>query len=116
MPIVVNDVLSDRFTGNDDVVDHAEEYGRIGADGKIMVSRLENMLNRYNVRLNDYMNYGIDDNHEARGVRLIAKEELGPMEALGRFQVFFVKDEPVGYPLEGPLEMIFDYNLIEERL
>lgn len=116
LPIVVNDVLSDRFTGNDDVLDHAEEYGRIGADGKIMVSRLENMLNRYNVRLNDYVNYGIDDNHEARGVRLIAQEELGPMQAVGKFQVFFVKDEPVGYPLEGPLEMIFEYDLIEERL
>lgn len=116
MPIVVNDVLSERFTGNDDVLDHAEEYGRIGNDGMIMVSRLENMLNRYNVRLNEYVNYGIDDNHEARGIGLISKEDLGPMQALGRFQVFFVKDEPVGYPIEGPLEMIFDYDLIEERL
>ncbi len=116
MPIVVNDVLSERFTGNSDVIDHAEEYGRMGPDGDIMVSRLENMLNRYNVRLNEYVNYGIDDNHEARGVSLISKEDLGMMQSLGRFQVFFVKDEPIGYPLEGPLEMIFDYDLSEERL
>lgn len=114
MPVEVNDVLAFRFLSNEDVFDHAEELGRI-VDGDLMVSRLENVMSRYNVRIHDYVNYGVDDNHLNREFEWVAADDLGETIAEGKFQVFFVDEESKTYPAEGPLDMEFEYDLRLER-
>lgn len=115
LPVVLNNVLSERFLGNEEVFNHADEQGRIGADGVIRVTKLEDLMSRYNVRLHDYVNYGIDDNHEHRELNWISKDNLGEESAIGLFMVIFRDEEDKTYPSDAPLELIFDYNLQEER-
>jgi hypothetical protein len=115
LPLVVNDTLADRFLGNEEVFDNATEEDRIDVDGKMKITKLENLLSRYDVKLYDYVNYGIDDNHPHRPIEYISKEEMGERSAIGLFQIFFVKDEPLTYPQEGPMELEFEYNLNDER-
>ena len=104
---MLNDTLADRFLTHEGVNDHAEEHARIDDEGNMIISSLEDMLSRYNVRLHEYVNYGVDDNHPVRDIEFITKDDLGPNVAEGKFQVFFILDEPKSYPLDGP----FRYGL-----
>jgi len=115
IPIQVNEVLTERFLGNDDVLADAISEGRVDADGNMLVTPLENILSRYQVKLYEYVNYGIDDNHMMRELGLISVPNMGDRVATGLFQIFFVKDEPLAYPPSGPLEIDFEYNLRDER-
>jgi hypothetical protein len=116
MPLFTNDSLVERFIGHEGVEEHALGSDRVDDEGNMLVSSLENLLSRYNVRLHEVVNYGIDDNHPHRQVQWVSKHALGEKDSLGRFQIFFVKDEPLTYPKDGPLEMVYEYNLNDERL
>lgn len=116
MPLIANDTLAERFMGHEGVEEHATETNRVDDEGNLLVSPLENILNRYNVRLHEVVNYGIDDNHPHREIEWVSKAAIGEKESLGLFQIFFVKDEPLTYPNDGPLEMIYEYDLNDERL
>ena len=116
LPLIANDTLVERLLGNADVAEHAEGLGRIVEDN-MLVSKLENIMNRYHVRLHNFINVGIDDNHPYRENEWVGIGDLGPEAAEGRFQIFFLKDaEPITYPREGPLDLIFEYDLNEERV
>jgi len=115
LPLVENETLAERFLGNEKVLDSALELGRVDDDGNMLVTPLENLVNRYEIKMNEFINYGIDDNHLDREINYVSKEDLGEVESLGLFQIFFVKDEPLAYPPEGPLEIIYEYNLNNER-
>jgi len=115
LPLVENETLAERFLGNEKVLDSALELGRVDDDGNMLVTPLENLVNRYEIKMNEFINYGIDDNHLDRKINYVSKEDLGEVESLGLFQIFFVKDEPLAYPPEGPLEIIYEYNLNNER-
>ena len=115
LPLVANETLAERFLGNDDVLADADANERIDEDGNMLLSPLENILSRYDVKLNEFINYGIDDNHPSREINYISKKRLGEVTSLGLFQIFFVKDEPITYPADGPLEVSFTYNLQNER-
>tara|TARA_R110000824_G_scaffold306443_1_gene494032 strand:- start:3527 stop:4453 length:927 start_codon:yes stop_codon:yes gene_type:complete len=114
MPLVLNDVLAERFLSNEDVFDHADEHGRI-LDGNLKVTRLENIMNRYDVTMHSYVNYGVDDNHPDREREWIANSDLGDVISIGKFQVFYVDEEAKAYPQNGPLTLEFEYNLRIER-
>ena len=116
LPLVENETLAERFMGNADVLSEVVDAGRLDDDGNLLLTPLENILSRYDIKMNDFVNYGVDDNHPSRDITYISKSKLGNETANGLFQIFFVKDEPVTYPAEGPLEIEFTYNLREERL
>ena len=116
LPLVANETLAERFLGNEDVLSDAIFKERVDDDGNMLLSPLENILSRYEIKLGGDINYGVDDNHPNRDIEYITKSKLGETSALGLFQVFFVKDTPETYPPEGPLEIEFPYNLKEERL
>lgn len=116
LPLVANETLAERFLGNDDVLEDAQNNERVDGEGNMLLSPLENLLSRYDVKLNEFINYGVDDNHPSREINYISKNNLGEVTANGLFQIFFVKDEPVTYPADGPLEVPYTYNLNEERL
>ena len=116
MPLIANESLAERFMGHEGVEGHATDTNRVDEDGNMLLSPLENILNRYDVRLHEVVNYGIDDNHPHRNIEWISEDSLDERESLGLFQIFFVQDDPLTYPREGPLEMLYEYNLNDERL
>ena len=65
--------------------------------------------------MHDYVNYGIDDNMNTEKLNWISKDNLGEESAIGLFMVIFRDEEDKTYPSDAPLELIFDYNLQEER-
>lgn len=115
LPLVENETLAERFLGNEDVLSDAASSGRVDDEGNMLLSPLENLLSRYDIKMNDFANYGVDDNHPPRDINYITKSNLDRVTANGLFQIFFVKDEPVTYPKDGPLEIEFSYDLREER-
>lgn len=116
LPLVANETLAERFLGNEDVLSDAVSRDRVDEEGNMLLTPLENILSRYEIKLGNDINYGVDDNHPNRDIEYITKSKLGEKSSLGLFQIFFVKDEPLTYPPDGPLEIEFVYNLKEERL
>ena len=113
-PLVLDDTLAERFMSNNDVMENIEALGRI-EDGELKISTLEKLMSRYDVKLHEYVNYGINDNHLERDYGWLSADDLGVMVSLGKFQIFIVDDEENTYPKDGPMEMDFEYDLREER-
>jgi len=116
-PNIPDESLALRFLNNEDVRQHSTENNRL-QDGEI--TRLEQIMNRYNVRLHTPANYGVDDNLIPRDVEFISLDELGQEVSFGDFNVFMLRgDEPSIYPQEEngrpyPVEIRLDYNLQDE--
>jgi len=87
------------------------------------VSELEKMTNRYDLRLDDVVNAGIDERFDpSRGLDFIPKADFvkgnkaTKRTAIGKFQLFFLKKgDLVIYPKKGPLTLSFRYDLIDEQ-
>ncbi len=116
-PNIPDESLALNFLNNDDVRQHSTANNRL-EDGEI--TRLEQIMSRYNVRLHTPANYGVDDNMMPRDVEFIALDELGEEVSFGDFQIFMLRgDEPSIYPQDGngrpyPVEIRLDYNLQDE--
>ena len=116
IPLIANGTLSESFLGNLEVEADALADGRVEDDGEMKLTILEDLLSRYKVRMHTTVNYGLDDNHPIGTINYIKKENLGVVSSKGLFQIFYVKDIPLAYPKEGPLEMTFEYDLEDERI
>jgi len=111
-PNISDESLALRFLNNDDVRQHSVSNGRLENQE---VSRLEQIMSRYNVRLYSPPNYGVDDNMMPRDIELIPITELGKEVSFGDFQVFMLRDdEPSLYPPDAPVEIRVDYDLADE--
>jgi len=115
---IVGGDLATSFLSFDKIAIDAAEKGRLGKEG-MNISLLEEVMQRYDVRLHPLINYGVDDNHEFRPLKgWISKSQLKAgyeLAAEGRFQIMILNDIPIGYPLDGPIEIDFAYDLNEER-
>lgn len=116
-PNIPDESLALRFLNNDDVRRHSTANDRL-EEGEI--TRLEQIMSRYNVRLHTPANYGVDDNLVPRDVEFIPLSEVGQEVSFGDFQVFMLRgDEPSIYPQDGngrpyPIEIRLDYDLQDE--
>lgn len=111
-PNIPDESLALRFLNNDDVRQHSIANNRL-EDGE--VTRLEQIMSRYNVRLYSPPNYGVDDNMMARDIEMIPIQELGEEVSFGDFQVFMLRDDETAiYPRDGPVEIRLDYDLRDE--
>tara|TARA_R110001583_G_scaffold8306_1_gene39965 strand:- start:1427 stop:2356 length:930 start_codon:yes stop_codon:yes gene_type:complete len=115
IPLIANDTLAETFLGNFEVGADALSEGRVDDEGDMKLTILEDLLSRYKVRMHTTVNYGLDDNHPIGTINYIKKENLGIVASEGLFQIFYVKDTPLAYPKDGPLELTFEYNLEDER-
>ena len=115
IPLIVNDTLAESFLGNFEVGADANADGRIDEEGDMKLTILEDLLSRYKVRMHNTINYGLDDNHPIGTINYITKDELGEISSQGLFQIFYVKDTPLAYPKDGPLDITFEYDLKDER-
>ena len=115
IPLIANDTLVESFLGNFDVEADALSEGRVDGEGDMKLTILEDLLSRYKVRMHTTVNYGLDDNHPIGNINFINRDDLGEMNSTGLFQIFYVKDTPLAYPKDGPLELTFEYNLRDER-
>tara|TARA_R110002096_G_scaffold102354_1_gene226183 strand:- start:472 stop:1509 length:1038 start_codon:yes stop_codon:yes gene_type:complete len=116
---IVGGDLSTSFLNYDKIAVDAFDKGRVDGGGSMKVSILEEVMQRYDVRLHPLVNYGVDDNHEFRPIKewiSIDKIKSGyELATEGRFQIMILNDIPIGYPLDGPIDIDFAYNLNEER-
>lgn len=114
---VVDTNLVEKFKNNDDVLSHSSATGRLTDDE---ITRLEQILNRYDVSLMTPANYGVDDNFIPDEVEFIGIDALGEETSLGDFQIFMLRDdEPAIYPSDSsgnpvPEVIVLDYNLADE--
>jgi len=118
-PTRSNPTVSGSFLGSAKVRGAAVASNRWSGSGPMRVSLLEEILERFNLRLVE-VRMGVDDNVDPSGPEFMAVSDLtppgsGPIKMpTGRFQVFFLdKDDVVAYPA-NPLRLRYRYDLSEE--
>lgn len=118
-PNIADPTLSGTFLGSAKVRGAATNAGRWPGRGPMKVTRLEELLQRFDLRLVE-VRMGVDDNVDPAGPEFIAISELkppgsGPVKMpTGRFQVFFLdKDNVTAYPPNG-IKIRYRYDLSEE--
>ena len=78
------------------------------------VSRLEQILERYEVKITSDVSSGVDDNLVFRPPEYVFRTELPTDDSSGNFQVMFLnKDEIVSYPVR-PEIIAVKHNLNDE--
>ena len=114
-----NPGLSSQFLGSLKVRGQASAIGRWSGRGSMKVTRLEELLQRFDLRLVE-VRMGVDDNIDPAGPEFMAVADLtppgsGPIKMpTGRFQVFFLdKDNVTAYPPNG-IKIRYRYDLSEE--
>ncbi len=111
-----NTTLANRFLGNADVVSHANSNDRIAANGSMSVSRLEQFLERYDLRMSPDVTVGVEP---ASGlVSPITWYWVGDFAddgsdriASGLWQVMFLTNAE---RQEYPITINFEYDLLDE--
>ena len=114
-PSQVNTSLANRFLGNADVTSAAGVAGRIAADGSMMLTRLEQFLERYDLRMAPDVTIGVEP---ASGlispVRWIWVNDFGTNStrvASGLWQVMFLTNSERE---EYPITINYEYDLLDE--
>ena len=110
--------ISSLFTGSAKVRDAALTSGRWSGTGPMQVSRLEELLQRFDLKLTE-VKMGVDDNVDPQGPDFIHTDDLvgpGPIKIpTGRFQVFFLDDDDIQtYPSTGGLPIRYRYDISKE--
>tara|TARA_B100000029_G_scaffold486937_1_gene541816 strand:- start:7054 stop:8004 length:951 start_codon:yes stop_codon:yes gene_type:complete len=114
--IVSDPDLSKKFLGNAKVSSHAATTGRMSPSGDMDLTRLEQILQRYEVKMVSDVSTGVDDNLVFRLPKYIAKSELDTETSIGQFQVMFLnKDSADSYP-KRPERVEVKHNLADEKL
>ena len=110
--------ISSLFTGSAKVRAAALASGRWSGTGALQVSRLEELLQRFDLKLTE-VKMGVDDNVDPQGPAFIHIDDLGgpgPIKVpTGRFQVFFLDDDDIQtYPSTGGIPIRYRYDLSKE--
>jgi len=114
-PDFANRGLANRFLGNASVAASAGAAGRIAADGSMMLSRLEQFLERYDIRMAPDVTVGVEP---ASGlvspINWIWLGDFGTdsdRRATGLWQVMFLTSAE---RQEYPITVNYDYDLLDE--
>jgi len=115
--LIITDLdLAKSFLGNSKVSAHAASTGRISATGDLDLTRLEQIVQRYEVKMMPDVSAGVDDNLIFRVPTYEYVPDLGNMVSVGAFQVMFLnKDDIKLYPV-SPEKIEIDHNLADENL
>jgi hypothetical protein len=108
--------LAKSFLGNAKVSTHAAGTGRISATGDLDLTRLEQILQRYEVKMMSSVKSGVDDNLMFRQPSYVLKSSLGAVTSKGQFQIMFLnKDSAETYP-KRPESIDVEHNLEDEQV
>jgi len=114
-PELVNTTLANRFLGNSDVAAAAGVAGRIAADGSMMLSRLEQFLERYDLRMAPDVTVGVEPASglvsPVRWIWVTDFANNSERVASGMWQVMFLTNAE---RQEYPITVNYQYDLIEE--
>ena len=115
--LIISDAdLANKFLGNSKVSAHAASTGRISASGDMDLTRLEQILQRYEAKMMSDVSTGVDDNLMFRPPIYLAKSELTEETSKGQFQVMFLnEDTAMQYPTK-PEVVEVKHNLNDEQL
>jgi len=111
--------ISSLFTGSSKVRSAALASGRWSGTGPMQVSRLEELLQRFDLKLTE-VKMGVDDNVDPQGPDFIHIDDVvgpGPVKIpTGRFQVFFLDDDDIQtYPSTGGIPIRYRYDISKEK-
>ena len=114
--LVVSDpALATDFLTNTKVSAHATAVGRLSRTG-MPVSRLEQILRRYEAKMTSSVSSGVDDNMIFRPPSYVFKSDLATEISQGAFQVMFLnKDEVLSYPVRPEMVSV-EHNLNDESV
>jgi len=109
--------VASSFLGSGKVRGAAVAANRWSGSGPLNVTMLEELLQRFNLRLVE-VRMGVDDNVDPSGPRFMAVSDLsgpGPIKMpTGRFQVFFLdKNDVQAYPADG-VRIRYRYDMSQE--
>ncbi|MHA1286416.1 MAG: hypothetical protein ACTSPB_03315 [Candidatus Thorarchaeota archaeon] len=115
--LIISDAdLANKFLGNSKVSAHAASTGRISASGDMDLTRLEQILQRYEAKMMSDVSTGVDDNLMFRPPIYLSKSELTEETSKGQFQVMFLnEDTAMQYPTK-PEVIEVKHNLNDEQL
>ncbi len=116
-PAVNNAALVALFGTNNKVAAAATTAGRTG---NFKLTELENLLERYDIHMDDRMdkiNMGVDDSQGTRGEWVLKRNiaNSGGRSSDGKFQVMFMRKTGLTtYPSAGPKTVKLNYSLANE--
>ncbi len=116
-PAVSNAALVALFGTNSKVAAAASAAGRTG---NFQLTELENLLERYDIHMDDRMdkiNMGVDDSQGTRGEWVLSRNIAsgGSRSSDGKFQVMFMRKSGLTtYPSAGPKTVRLNYSLANE--
>ncbi len=116
-PAVSNAALVALFGTNSKVAAAASASGRTG---NFKLTELENLLERYDIHMDDRMdkiNMGVDDSQGTRGDWVLSRNlaSSGGRSSDGKFQVMFMRKSGLTtYPSAGPKTVRLNYSLANE--
>ena len=122
-PKITNIRLATKFLGNAGVAASAAASGRGAAGPNMKLSVMEDMLQRYDVHIDnklDKINMGIDDTRGGN-IDWVLKRRINPgmptskRQSTGDFQVMFMRRSGLNtYPSAGPKKLKLSYDLSKE--
>tara|TARA_B100001142_G_scaffold234294_1_gene232668 strand:- start:9257 stop:10243 length:987 start_codon:yes stop_codon:yes gene_type:complete len=122
-PSITNANVAKTFVKNAKVTAHALSNGRIDGAGKLgELTVLEDMMERYDLRLDKTINTGVDDNRASvtNIPDFVAKTDpkvTSQRNTDGYFQVFFLRKGGLEvYPPAPGLKLVFNYSVADERI
>jgi len=122
-PSIANSIIGAKFMENKKVDDHATLNSRLDAAGDLAeLTVLEDMMERYDLKLAPVINTGIDDNKTSitNLPDFVAKTDpriTNKINSQGYFQVFYLRKGGLEiYPTPPGLPLTFSYSISDERL
>ena len=121
-PSLTNVVMGAKFMENTKVESHATSNSRLDAAGDLAeLTVLEDMMERYDLKLAPTINTGVDDNKSTitNIPDFVAKSDpriTSTIASQGYFQVFFLRKGGLEiYPSPPGLPLTFSYSISDER-
>lgn len=82
-----------------------------------MVSQLENMFKRYDLKFEDDYNWGVDDNMSPRPIDLLPVAQAAKKfyQPVGKFQIIVLRKGSTQYYPQTPLSIPYRVNVKDEE-
>ena len=116
-PSVFNPQLVTDFNTDPRIAQDITSTGRGTTPQNTMVSQLENMFKRYDLKFEDDYNRGVDDNMTPRPIDLLpmAQADKKFYQPVGKFQIIVLRKGSTQYYPQTPLNIPYRVNVKDEE-
>lgn len=116
LPSVFNPQLVSSFNTDPRIAQDISSTGRGSTPQNTMVSQLENMFKRYDLKFEDDYNWGVDDNMSPRPIDLLPVAQAAKkfFQPVGKFQIIVLRKGSTDYYPKQPLKIPYRVNVKDE--